>query len=129
LEQALRKTGQRSGFSIKSKEAVPRTEVLEQPQLISYMRLLRVNLGILLGETLRIYYELPNDNKPPAKINGISFNNNLAEGINFIKLLSRNEYSFEKLQAYKLTYERLHARYLLYKKNPPVGAGKIQAPV
>jgi hypothetical protein len=37
LEQALRKTGQiglkvRPGFSIKSKEAVPKTEVLEQPQ-------------------------------------------------------------------------------------------------
>jgi hypothetical protein len=34
LEQALRKTGQRPGFSIKSKEAVPKTEVLEQPQYI-----------------------------------------------------------------------------------------------
>jgi hypothetical protein len=32
LEQALGKTGQKSGFSPKSKEAVPKTEVLEQPQ-------------------------------------------------------------------------------------------------
>jgi TPR repeat protein len=31
--QALRKTGQRPGFSIKSKEAVPKTEVLEQPHM------------------------------------------------------------------------------------------------
>jgi hypothetical protein len=31
LKQALGKTGQ--GFSPKSKEAVPKTEVLEQPQL------------------------------------------------------------------------------------------------
>jgi hypothetical protein len=31
--QALRKTGQTPGFSIKSKEAVPKTEVLEQPQI------------------------------------------------------------------------------------------------
>jgi hypothetical protein len=30
--QALGKTGQEPGFSIKSKEAVPKTEVLEQPQ-------------------------------------------------------------------------------------------------
>jgi hypothetical protein len=30
--QALRKTGQKPGFSIKSKEAVPKTEVLEQPR-------------------------------------------------------------------------------------------------
>jgi hypothetical protein len=38
LEQALRKTGQiglkvRPGFSIKSKEAVPKTEVLEQSHM------------------------------------------------------------------------------------------------
>jgi hypothetical protein len=32
--QALGKTGQEPGFSIKSKEAVPKTEVLEQPQII-----------------------------------------------------------------------------------------------
>jgi hypothetical protein len=31
MEQALGKTGQKPGFSIKSKEAVPKTEVLEQP--------------------------------------------------------------------------------------------------
>jgi hypothetical protein len=33
LEQALRKTGQKPGFSITSKEAVPKTEVLEQPRI------------------------------------------------------------------------------------------------
>jgi hypothetical protein len=32
MVQALGKTGQKPGFSIKSKEAVPKTEVLEQPQ-------------------------------------------------------------------------------------------------
>jgi hypothetical protein len=32
--QALGKTGQEPGFSIKSKEAVPKTEVLEQPLII-----------------------------------------------------------------------------------------------
>jgi hypothetical protein len=34
MEQALGKTGQKPGFSIKSKEAVPKTEVLEQPHAI-----------------------------------------------------------------------------------------------
>jgi hypothetical protein len=33
LKQALGKTDQKPGFSIKSKEAVPKTEVLEQPHL------------------------------------------------------------------------------------------------
>jgi hypothetical protein len=39
--QALRKTGQKPGFSIKSKEAVPKTEVLEQPQLIKKVTFFR----------------------------------------------------------------------------------------
>jgi hypothetical protein len=33
MEQAPGKTGQNPVFSIKSKKAVPKTEVLEQPQL------------------------------------------------------------------------------------------------
>jgi hypothetical protein len=34
-------------------------------RLFSYMRQLKLNFGILPGETLQIYYELPNDNEPP----------------------------------------------------------------
>jgi hypothetical protein len=33
--QALGKTGQKPGFSLKSKEAVPKAEVLEQPHVIN----------------------------------------------------------------------------------------------
>jgi hypothetical protein len=32
--QALGKTGQKPGFSAKSKEAVPKAEVLEQPRIL-----------------------------------------------------------------------------------------------
>jgi hypothetical protein len=70
-------------------------------QLISYMRLLKLNFGILFGETLQIYYELADNNKkPPVKINEICFTTDSNEGIDFIKLLSKNEYTFEKLQKY-----------------------------
>jgi hypothetical protein len=69
-------------------------------QLISYMRWLKLNFGILLGETLQIYYELSTDNKPPVKIIDIFFSKDSNEGIELIKLLSKNEYSFEKFQKY-----------------------------
>jgi hypothetical protein len=36
FEQALGKTGQEPGFSVKSKETVPKAEVLEQPHLTVY---------------------------------------------------------------------------------------------
>ncbi|GHT48179.1 hypothetical protein FACS1894102_0610 [Spirochaetia bacterium] len=69
-------------------------------QLISYMRLLKLDFGILLGETIQVYYELPNDNKPPVRVCDIPFINDLDEGINFIKLLNKTEYTFEKIQKY-----------------------------
>jgi hypothetical protein len=37
FEQALGKTGQKPGFSTKFKEAVPKTEVLEQPHVTQYV--------------------------------------------------------------------------------------------
>jgi hypothetical protein len=43
---------------------------------------------------------LPNDNNQPVKINEILFNEDSDEGISFIRLLSKNEFSFEKLQKY-----------------------------
>lgn len=69
-------------------------------QLISYMRLLKLNFGILLGETLQVYYEIPNDNKEPQKIIEISFNNDSSEGIKLLKLLSKNDYSYENIKKY-----------------------------
>jgi len=69
-------------------------------QLFSYMRLLKVNFGILLGESIKIFYESPNSSEKPLNIGEISFKNNSEEGINFLKLLSKNEYSSEKIDTY-----------------------------
>jgi len=69
-------------------------------QLKSYMRLLKLDFGILLGETIQIYYELPNDKKQPIKVNEIPFDNDLEEGIMLIKHLSKEEYSFDNFQKY-----------------------------
>jgi len=69
-------------------------------QLFSYMRLLKLNFGILLGETLQAYYEVSNDDESPRKIVEIQFNLDSEEGINFIKLLSKNEYSPDNIENY-----------------------------
>jgi len=69
-------------------------------QLKSYMRLLKLNFGILLGETIQLYYELPNDNKLPIKVTDIPFINDLNEGVELIKFLSKEGYSFDNLQKY-----------------------------
>ncbi|MDR2785264.1 MAG: hypothetical protein LBB83_05060 [Treponema sp.] len=54
LEQALGKPGQKPGFSSKSKEAVPKTEVLEQPQL---QQLFLVRLDIIIPFTMESLFE------------------------------------------------------------------------
>ena len=69
-------------------------------QLTSYMRQLRLDFGILLGETIQLYYDLPNDNKSPIQINDIPFEEDLVKGADFIKLLSKEEYSFDGLKKY-----------------------------
>jgi len=80
----------------------PNVSISEQhaEQLFSYMRLLKVNFGIILGESIQIFYELPNSNEKPLNIGEISFIDNSEEGISFIKLLSKNEYSPEKIDSY-----------------------------
>jgi hypothetical protein len=44
LEQALGKTGQKPGFSSKSKETVPKAEVLEQPHMNQFQKPVSVDL-------------------------------------------------------------------------------------
>ena len=69
-------------------------------QLKSYMRLLRLSFGILFGETLQVYYEMPDDNELPVKINDIPFVNDSEEGAECIRLLSKYDYSFDNLQKF-----------------------------
>lgn len=71
-------------------------------QLRSYMRLLKLNFGILIGESLQLYYEQANDNKPPVKVVDIPFTDDSEKGIELIKFLSKNGYSFEGLKNYCL---------------------------
>jgi hypothetical protein len=79
-------------------------------QLFSYMRQLKCDFGILLGETIQLYYESPNDTKPPILIDTIEFNNDSETGMNFIKLISKEECSKEKITDYcsKIITEELN---------------------
>jgi len=69
-------------------------------QLISYMRLLRLNYGILLGETLQIFSEIQQKSNMPIKICDISFKENSEVGIECIEVLSKNDFSFDRLNEF-----------------------------
>jgi len=65
-------------------------------QLISYMRLLRLNYGVLFGESLRIYCELPSTKKSPVRICDILFVKDSVPGIECIEVLSKPGFSFDR---------------------------------
>ena len=79
----------------------PSVAITEQnvKQLKSYMRLEKVDFGVLFGESLQLYYDLEPDDLL-TKVNEIPFMSDLDEGIECIRLLSKNGYTFEELEKY-----------------------------
>jgi len=69
-------------------------------QLISYMRLLRLNYGVLLGEKLQVYSEMQHSNNSPVKICDVSFNADSDIGVECIEVLSKNNYSHDRLDEF-----------------------------
>ncbi|MCL2247855.1 MAG: type I restriction enzyme HsdR N-terminal domain-containing protein [Oscillospiraceae bacterium] len=69
-------------------------------QLTSYMRLLRLNYGVLLGGTLQIHSEVQSNSNSPVKICDISFENNSEIGIECIEMLSKQGFSFDRLDEF-----------------------------
>ena len=71
-------------------------------QLKSYMRLEKLDFGVLFGESLQLYYDLEGDEDDEilTKVTDIPFNNDSDEGIECIELLSKNGYTYEGLQKY-----------------------------
>ncbi|MCL2593886.1 MAG: type I restriction enzyme HsdR N-terminal domain-containing protein [Defluviitaleaceae bacterium] len=79
----------------------PSIEVTRQnvTQLKSYMRLEKLDFGVLFGESLQLYYD-SEEGDELTKVSDIPFVNDLDEGAELIKLLSKNGYIFEDLQKY-----------------------------
>jgi hypothetical protein len=68
-----------------------------QKQLFSYMRLHKVQFGLLIGEKIQFFYETPNDTKPPKLISEIAFKPDNLEGNEFIELLNKEIYNEDKI--------------------------------
>lgn len=66
-------------------------------QLFSYMRLHKVQFGLLIGEKLQFFYETPNDTKPAKLISEISFLPNNLEGNQLIELLNKENFDEDKI--------------------------------
>lgn len=69
-------------------------------QLVSYMRLLRLNHGILLGDSIRVLYDRPDDKDDPIEIIDIPFTRDNADGAKLLEIIRRSDFSLGNLTEY-----------------------------
>lgn len=72
-------------------------------QLFSYMRLLKLDYGILIGDTIRVYFDDPETMDAPIQIVEIPFIANSADGVEFCRIIAREDFSSLHLKEYART--------------------------
>lgn len=72
-----------------------------QQQLFSYMRQLRLQFGILIGEVIQIFYDGDLTNyDDPVLLDTIEFKRDIVKGEKFVELFSKESFSFNSLETY-----------------------------
>jgi len=66
-------------------------------QLSSYMRQLRLDYGILIGDSLQLYYDLPNSSDP-IKVFDVQFRKDSIPGAECMSVLQKDDFSLSKLK-------------------------------
>ena len=74
-----------------------------QQQLFSYMRQLRLQYGVLIGQAIQIFYDGDlTDHGNPFLLETIEFEKNSAKGLKFVELFSKQTFSYETLNTFTL---------------------------
>ncbi|TRX65910.1 type I restriction enzyme HsdR N-terminal domain-containing protein [Carboxylicivirga sp. M1479] len=69
-------------------------------QLTSYMRLLKLDYGIFIGDNLEIYYDEPTGTDEPIKVFEIDFHENNENGNVFLELITKDNFSKDVLKEF-----------------------------
>lgn len=72
----------------------------EYEQLSSYMRQLKLDFGLLIGNTFQLYYDSPNDNERPIKVFETNFTENNLEASNLIKIFEKQNFDEVELRSF-----------------------------
>ncbi len=80
----------------------PNAEIVlrNSDQLVSYMLQLRLRFGLLIGDTLQVFYDVPEDNEKPVKVIEIPFTPDQEVGAELINILKKDSYSDERFAAW-----------------------------
>ncbi len=90
-------------FVIEIKQPSLPINIKFQQQLFSYMRLLKLQYGLLIGETIQIFYDGDlTDHDDPVLLDTIEFKKDNNRGVKFVELFSKESFSNENLKSYTL---------------------------
>jgi hypothetical protein len=74
-----------------------------QQQLFSYMRQLRLEYGILIGQVIQIFYDGDlTDNEDPILLETIEFTQDTTKGEKFVELFSKETFSYDLLNSFTI---------------------------
>ncbi|MDI9880270.1 type I restriction enzyme HsdR N-terminal domain-containing protein [Flectobacillus longus] len=74
-----------------------------QQQLFSYMRLLRLQYGVLIGQVIQVFYDGDlTDHDDPVLLETITFERDSAKGLKFVELFSKQTFNYDLLKAFTL---------------------------
>lgn len=85
--------------------------IKQESQLMSYMRQLRLNIGLYIGENIQLYYDNPNDFDSPISVFKVEFCEDDANGDVFCEMLSYVKFDITSLEDFcKERYNQIIAR-------------------
>lgn len=83
----------------------------QESQLMSYMRQLRLNVGLYVGENIQLYYDNPEDLDNPISVFRVDFREDDANGEVFCEMLSYGKFDINNLEDFcKEHYNQIIAR-------------------
>ena len=93
-------SGNKRHFVVELKKTNADLSDRNKRQLISYMRQLKLRFGVLLGNSLQVYYEIENDYCDPILIADIVFSKDNKLGIEFMPIITKDGYTQKRFQDY-----------------------------
>ncbi|MBQ2303752.1 MAG: hypothetical protein II256_04970 [Bacteroidales bacterium] len=72
--------------------------IKQESQLVSYMRQLKLNIGLYIGENIQLYYDTPNDLDNPICVFKVEFREDDVNGSIFCEMLSYEKFDITSLE-------------------------------
>lgn len=83
----------------------------QESQLMSYMRQLKLNVGLYIGENIQLYYDNPDDLDSPISVFKVEFREDDTNGDIFCEMLTNGKFDKNKIENFcKEHYNQIIAR-------------------